>query len=109
MDGGDRAGYKQISGVVASILIGPSTGSTAWVQSTDYAEFSENGWGRIIVVSSGAAFAGITAPGLRNSSKITSATTYEKNAVIECNGITAIKLSCDSTGHAVIAQAKVLL
>lgn len=107
-DGLDRAGYKQIAGVVDAILIGPSTGSTAYTQSSDYTQFKQ-GWSELEVVSSGAAFAGITAAGLVGSSKITSGTTYLKGAKIACNRITAVKLSCDSTGHAVIARAKVLL
>jgi len=100
MDGGDRAGYKQISDVVPAVLIGPSTGSTA---------YTSGDWARIVVVSSGAAFAGITAPGMTNSSKITSATTWEKGAILACDKITAIKLSSDSTNHAVLAYSRVLL
>jgi len=104
MDGGDRAGYKQIANVVDAILIGPSTGSTAATTAPTAA-----GWSRIKVISSGAAFAGVTAAGLTNSSKITSATTWPKGAEFECNMITSIKLSSDSTDHAVIAFNKILL
>lgn len=108
MDGGDRAGYKQMSGVVDAIFVGPSTGDTDDVQSTDYTVFADTGWAEIEVISSGANFAFVTAPGLVNSSKITSATTYLKGAKIVCNQITGFKLSSDSTGHAVIARKKVL-
>ena len=100
MDGGDRAGYKQISDVVPATLIGPSTGSTDWTSGE---------WARVLVVSSGAAFAGITAPGMTNSSNITSATTWAKGAVLSCDLITKIKLSSDSTDHAVMAYNRVLL
>ena len=100
MDGGDRAGYKQIADVVPATLIGPSTGST---------DYTSGDWVRVLVVSSGAAFAGITAPGMTNSSKITSATTWTKGAVFACDKITAIKLSSKSTNHAVLAFNRVLL
>jgi len=109
MDGGDRAGYKQISGVVDAILIGPSTGSTDITQSTAYPVFADNGWSEIEVISSKAAFAVITAPGLIGSSKFTSGTSWSMGARIRCNSITGIKLSSDSTRHAVIAFKKVLL
>lgn len=109
MDGGDRAGYKQISGTVDAILIGPSTGSTDVVQSSDYTQFAAQGWSEIEVVSSRAVFAAITAPGLINSSKVTSGTSWLQGAKIRCNKITAFKLSSQTTDHAVIAFGKVLL
>jgi hypothetical protein len=62
-----------------------------------------------VVISTKAVFAGITAPGLTGSSKITSGTTIALGAVRACNSITAIKLSSDSTGHMVLAHNKVLL
>lgn len=99
-DGLDRAGYKQVAGTVDAILIGPSTGSTDWTSGK---------WAEIEVISSKACFAGITAAGLSGSSKITSGTSWTRGARIRCNEITAIKLSSDSTGHAVIAFNKVLL
>lgn len=108
MDGGIRAVGKQISGVVSAIFIGPSTGDTDDVQSTDYTVFADSGWAEIEVISSGANFAFVTAPGLINSSKIDSNTTYLQGAKIICDHITGFKLSSDSTGHMVIARKKVL-
>ena len=104
MDGGDRAGYKQVAGTVDVTLVGPSTGSTA-VTTCPYA----NGWSKLTVLSSKAAIASITAAGLINSSKITSGTSLLQNAVIACSKITAVKLSCDSTGHMILLEQKVLL
>jgi hypothetical protein len=95
-----RDAYKQIAGCVDAILIGPSTGST---------DYTSGSWSEIEVISSKAVFAGITAPGLTGSSKITSGTSWAMGARIRCSHITAIKLSSDSTGHAVIALNKVLL
>ena len=109
MTGGDRAGYKQISGLVDTLFIGPSTGSTDVIQSTDYTNFADNGWHKLVVISSGAVFASITAPGMAGSSNIDSATTWEKGAEIACNQITAFKLSSKTTNHAVMAYGKVLL
>ena len=97
--GADIQGYRQISGTVQSILIGPSTGSTDW---------TSGAWQSVEVVSSKACFAGITAAGLTNSSKITSGTSFPLGSIIRCSLITAIKLSSDSTNHAVIAHNKVL-
>lgn len=102
MDGGDRAGYKQISRVVEAVLIGPSTGSTDYTSATGE-------WGEIYVLSSKVNFAGVTAAGLINSSKITSATTWLHQTVFACNGITAIKISSGTSGRSVIAYKKVLL
>ena len=99
-DGLDRAGYKQVSGCVDAILIGPSTGSTRWTSGS---------WAEIEVISSKAIFAGVVAPGLQNSSKITSGTTFLKGARLRCNEFTRIKLSSKSTKNAVIAFKKVIL
>ncbi len=106
MDGGDRAGYKQIANVVDAIFIGPTDGTKTTYKSSDY---NENGWSRIKVISSGAVFNYITAPGLERSTEITSGTTWVRGAEIECNQITRIKLSTKTTGHAVIAFDKVIL
>jgi hypothetical protein len=100
MDGGDRAGYKQISKAVDATLIGPSTGSTT---------YTSGDWSMIQVVSSKAVFAGITAPGMTNSSKISSATSWDKGVEIGCSKITAIKLSSKTTDHAVLAYNRILL
>jgi hypothetical protein len=99
-----RALGLQISGAVDSDLIGPSTGSTAETTCP-----ADAGWYEVEVISSGAAFAGITAAGLVGSTRFTSATTYPLGSKIRCSRITSVKLSCDSTGHAVIAHRRVLL
>jgi len=106
MDGGDRAGYKQISHVVEALYIGPDTGATKVYQSSAY---NQSGWAEIRVISSGAQISAITAPGLEGSSNITSATTWEKGAILVCNQITQFKLSSDSSGGAVILYDKVIL
>jgi len=99
MDGGDRAGYKQISGCIMASLVGPSTGSTDW---------TSGDWADIEVISSAACFAGIVAPGLTGSSKITSATSFPMGSKIACNNITQVKLSSDSTGHCVILHNRAI-
>ncbi len=106
MDGGDWAGYKQISNVVDALYIGPDTGATAVYSASDY---NDAGWAKMMVVSSGAQISAITAPGLEGSSKITSKTTWEKGAVLACSQITEIKLTSKSSHGAVVMYDKVLL
>lgn len=99
-DGGHRAAARQISDMVDAIFIGPSTGSTAAVAGD---------WCKIRVISSKAVFASITAPGLVGSSKFTSGTSWAHGTEITCSQITAIKISSNTTNHAVIAYTRVLL
>ena len=96
-DGMDRAGYKQISGAVDSILITDTMGAVTG----DWVDFE--------VVSSQVQLAGITAPGLAGSSLITSLTTWEKGAKFRCSQITAIQISAKSSNTAVIAHERILL
>lgn len=100
MDGGDRAGYKQVSWAADAILIGPSTGSTA---------YTSGDWTRALVLSTGAVFAGIIAPGMAGSSRITSGTTFQHMTMLACSRITGIKLSSQTTGHMVAAYKRILL
>ena len=106
MDGGDRAGYKQISKNVDAIIITSTMGETT----CDTGD-TNKGWIGCEVISSKCAFAGITAAGITNASLITSGTSYNLGAWIGGGGtgIQKIKISTKSTGHRVIAYKQVLL
>jgi len=82
MDGGDRAGYKQISKNVDAIIISSTSGATT------------GRWTGLEVLTTQAVFVGITAAGISNSSLITSATSYPQGTKIRggSNGITAITM-----------------
>jgi hypothetical protein len=100
MDGGDRAGYKQISWAADAILVGPTTGST---------DYTSGDWTRLLVLSSDAQFAGIVAPGLVGSSRITSADTFDHMTVIPASRITSFKLASGTSGQMVIAYNRILI
>jgi hypothetical protein len=106
MDGGDRAGYMQISKNTQATII-TSTGYPLAV--TGDTSYTSGDWCGFEVISSGAAIAGIVAPGITGSSLITSATTYPLGTYIGGRQITAIKISTKSTGHKVMAYERVLL
>jgi len=102
MDGGDRAGYKQISKNVDSYLISATSSKTS------------GDWFGFEVISSGAQIAAVTAASLTNASLITSATTYPMGSWIGSAKITMIKLSTGTVGGAktaskVIAYGRVLI
>ena len=102
MDGGDRAGYKQISKNVTAILL------------TATSSKSSGDWYGFEVISTGAQIAAVTAAGLTNASLITSGTTYPRGAWFGCDKITVIKLSTGTIGGAkkaskVIAYNRILL
>ena len=102
MDGGDRAGYKQISKNVDSILITSTSGNV----SGDFSGME--------IISTGAQIHHITAPSMRNSTLITSGTTYPRGAYFGTASITQIKLSTGTVGGAkkaskAIAYNRVLL
>ena len=101
MDGGDRAGYKQISRNVDATLITSTMGNTT----------APRPWAYFEVVSSKAAIALVSAAGVTGSSLITSGTSFSMGAIIGggAKGITDMGLSTDSTGHAVMAYEMVLL
>ena len=97
MDGGDRAGYKQIAGAVDSILIteanSPCTG--------DWIDFK--------VVSSGVQFVAITAPGMANASVIDSDATFVLGAKFACSKITIINITTGSSFGKVVAHNRILI
>ena len=102
MDGGDRAGYKQISKNVDCILITSTSGNV-----------SGHFYG-MEIISTGAQINHITAPSMRNSTLVTSATTYPRGAWFGAGDITQIKLSTGTAGGAkkaskAIAYERVLL
>ena len=98
MDGGDRAGFMQTAETVDSVLITPALGACS----------ATGAWVGLEVVSSAAIFIGITAPGLVNSSLVSSGTTYLQNAKIKCSKITVVELSTDLPEGIVNAHSKVL-
>jgi hypothetical protein len=99
MDGGDRAGFMQVAETVDSLLISSTLGACS----------ATGEWVSIRVVSSAAIFIGITAPGLKYSSLVSSGTTYLQNQYIRCSKITMVELSSDLPEGIVEVQKKVLL
>jgi len=99
MDGGDRAGYKQISKNVDAVIITSTMGAAS----------ATIAWGGFEVISSAAAVTIITAPGITNSSLLTTAPTLPKGTFIGGGNITEVKLSANSTGHKIMAYEKVVL
>jgi len=97
MDGGDRAGYKQISKAVDAVLITDTMGAVTG----DWADF--------VVISSEVQLSSVIAPGLTYSSQINSGTTWIKGAEFTCSQITSIKISVKSSNTAVIAHKRILL
>ena len=97
MDGGDRAGYKQIAQNVDAVFITDTMGTVAG----DFVDF--------VVVSSQVQLASVVAPGLSGDTLITSGTTWEKGAVFACSQITSIKISAKSSNTAVIAHKRILI
>ena len=99
MDGGDRAGYKQISRNSQATVI-TSTMSGA-VKTGDWCGFE--------VISSQAAVALVQAVGITGSSLITSGRALPQGAYVGGAKITGIRLSVKSTGHKVIAYERILI
>jgi hypothetical protein len=98
MDGGDRAGYMQISGVVDSNYITSTMGATTCAL--------PQGWCGIHLLTDKVNLTGITAPGMTGASLIDSETTYSGYGTDwKCTKITMVHVK---TG-AVIAQTRVLL
>jgi len=96
MDGGDRAGYMQICGAVDSVFITDTMGVCS----------ATDPWTDLSLLTAAVVFTGMTAPGLKNSSKIDSETTYTGyGAKWQCSKITAVTVKA---GH-IIAHTKVLL
>jgi len=99
MDGGDRAGYKQISKNVQARII-TSTMSAA-VVTGDWCGFE--------VISSAAAIRTVVAAGITGSSLITSGTSYPLGTYFGGAKITGLRLSTKSTGHKLIAYDRILI
>ena len=97
MDGGDRAGYKQISKAVDAVLITDTMGATTG----DFVDF--------VVISSEVQLTSVIAPGLDGASMINSGTTWVRGAEFSCSQITSIYISAKSSNTAVIAHKRVLL
>lgn len=99
MDGGDRAGYKQISKNVDAIII----------TSTMAGAVTTGDWCGFEVISSQAAVALVQASGISNSSLLTSARALLQGAYIGGGKTTGLRLSTKSTGHKIIAYNRILL
>ena len=99
MDGGDRAGYKQISKNVDAIII----------TSTMSAAVTTGDWCGFEVLSSNAAIALVQATGIRNSSLLTSGRVLPQGMYVGGGKTTGLRLSAKSTGHKIIAYNRVLL
>ena len=97
MDGGDRAGYKQIAKAVDATFITDTMGAVT------------GSWADFVVISSQVQLASVVAPGLAGATMISSGTTWEKGAVFACSNITSIKISAKSSNTAVIAHKRILL
>ena len=99
MDGGDRAGYKQVERAVDAVYI---TTTMAACSATEQ-------WVRLEVVSSEARIKSITAAGLRNASKIDSDALFYQNAVLACSKITIVELATQVAAGKVILHDRVLI
>ena len=99
MDGGDRAGYKQIS---------KNTHATV-ITSTMSGAAKTGKWYGFEVVSSEAAVALVQASGITGSSLISSGFALPRGAFVGGGLTTGIRLSANSTGHKVVAYEEVLL
>ena len=99
MDGGDRAGYKQISkNTHATVITSTMSGAVCTGE-----------WCGFEVISSQANIALIQASGITGSSLITSGTSYALGTYFGGGITTGIRLSAKSTGHKVIAYQRALL
>lgn len=99
MDGGDRAGYKQISkNTPATIITSTMSGAV-----------KTGVWFGFEVISSKAAIAVVQASGITGSSLITSGTSYPLGTWIGGGLTTGLRLSANSTGHKLAAYEKVLI
>jgi hypothetical protein len=97
MDGGDRAGYKQISKNCECTLITSTMGAVS------------GDWYGFEVISTWAHIAAITAPGMANANKLTSAKYLLNKTWIGAPSITSIKISTKTTGQKVLAYKRILL
>jgi len=98
MDGGDFAGYKQISKNTKATVI---TSTMSGAVTTGY-------WYGFEVISSKAAVALVQASGITGSSKLTSAFALSQGAFVGGGLTTGLRLSANSTGHKIMAYEKIL-
>lgn len=101
MSGLERAGFMAAARQGESQLITSTMSSTTCPWASGYSGF--------LVVSSKAAIAAITDAGVRNSSLITSGTSWVNGAWLGMAGATYVKVSTDSTGHKILGYKKILL
>ena len=99
MDGGDRAGYKQIANAVDATLIAATTGISPCT----------GDWISFEVISTGVLIKSMTAPGMANSSLVTTAVKYPLGTVFACSKITVIDLSTKLPTGKVIAHNRILI
>lgn len=101
MDGGDRAGYRQIAHNGDCMVITSTMSSTTcpWAE----------GWYGFMVISTKAAIAKITDAGMTGSSLFTSGTSWPTASWVGGNKITYLRISTKSTGHKVLAYRKLLI
>lgn len=94
MDGGDRAGYKQICGAVDAVLI---TSTMAAVTGD---------WTDLSLLTATVNFTSIIAPGLSGAEHISSSTTYTGyGAKWQCSQITSVNVKVGT----IIAHNRILL
>ena len=89
----------QGSDAVDSVLITPALGACS----------ATAAWYKIEVISTEALFVSLTAPGLKNSTLVTSGTTYVRGAQFVCSRITGVELSTENAAGMIVAHTKVLL
>jgi len=99
MDGGDRAGYKQVAKAVDAVLITTTMGACSATEQ----------WVDFEIISTEALIKGITAAGLKNAALIDTGTTYARGAVFACSKITMIELSTKLAAGKVIAHNRILI
>ena len=99
MDGGDRAGYKEIAKSVDATLIAATTGISPCT----------GDWVSFEIVSTAAIIKSITAPGMTNSSLITTAESHPQGTVFACSKITVIDLSTKLPTGKAIAHKRILI
>jgi hypothetical protein len=97
----DRAGYRQISHMVASKVITSTMSSTTSPWS--------DGIAMLKVISSKCVFGQIVDATMVGDTLFTSGTSFNTNVEIYGNNITKVKISTKTTGHKVIAYRRVLL
>jgi hypothetical protein len=101
MSGLDRAGFMATARQGESQLITSTMSSTTCPWETGYSGFQ--------VISSQAVIAKVTDAGVKNSSLITSGSSFSNNAWLGMAGATYVRISTKTTGHKILGYKKVLL